>query len=97
MNNGFLTEVSSIEHAATYADPQIDTLHRNAHQRATVAPLYGFDISRRACWATLFEVGTSRYSGWADESEAQAKARSEHKKLSDLAPSETGKETPLAV
>src|SRR5437763_969322 len=43
MSNTFITEAMGIEHAALYADPQIDALHRNAHQRATAQPLFGFD------------------------------------------------------
>lgn len=95
MNNRYLNQVSKIEHAAMYADPQIDTLHRNAHQQATIAPLFSFDISRRACWATMSEVGTTRYSFFATTAEAESKARSEGKSLADFAPSDT--KIPVAV
>jgi len=51
LHNGFLQSVTSI--------PMTHAGHRGEHERATHAPGYLFDRSKRDCWAVVVRVGES--------------------------------------
>jgi hypothetical protein len=64
-HNSFLIEATTVLRGLAMPEDW-----RQLHEKATDAPGYMFDKSRRDCWALIFKPGSTSDTSWDDDGQA---------------------------